>query len=69
MACRLNAHDNDKPSIREINPLRGRNPGDSDLPLEAQADGWTFEQLINRIRMEAIDRYGLTEDSAISAST
>ena len=66
---RLDAHDNDKPYILEINPLPGLNPGYSDLPLEAQADGWTFEQLINRILMEAIDRYGLTEDSAISAST
>ena len=65
---RLDAHDNDKPYILEINPLPGLNPGYSDLPLEAQADGWTFEQLINRILTEAIDRYGLTEDSAISAS-
>jgi D-alanine-D-alanine ligase len=64
---RLDAHDNDKPYILEINPLPGLNPGYSDLPLEAQADGWTFEQLVNRILMEAIDRYGLTEDSAISA--
>ena len=58
---RLDAHDNDKPYILEINPLPGLNPGYSDLPLEAQADGWTFEQLVNRILTEAIDRYGLTE--------
>ena len=58
---RLDAHDNDKPYILEINPLPGLNPGYSDLPLEAQADGWTFEQLVNRILTEAIDRYGLNE--------
>ncbi len=58
---RLDAHDNDKPYILEINPLPGLNPGYSDLPLEAQADGWTFEQLVNRILTEAVDRYGLTE--------
>ena len=51
----------DRPYILEINPLPGLNPGYSDLPLEAQADGWTFEQLVNRILTEAIDRYGLTE--------
>lgn len=58
---RLDANDNDKPYILEINPLPGLNPGYSDLPLEAAADGWTFEQLVNRILQEAIDRYGLEE--------
>ena len=39
--------------------------GDS-LPaaLEAQADGWTFEQLVNRILEEAVERYGLTESAS-----
>ncbi len=60
---RLDAHNNDKPYILEINPLPGLNPGYSDLPLEAQADGWTFEQLVNRILDEAVERYGLTETS------
>lgn len=58
---RLDANDNDKPYILEINPLPGLNPGYSDLPLEAKADGWTYEQLINRILEEAMDRYGLGE--------
>ena len=58
---RLDARDNNKPYILEINPLPGLNPGYSDLPLEAQADGWTFEQLVNRILEEAVDRYGLNE--------
>lgn len=62
---RLDAHDNLKPYILEINPLPGLNPGYSDLPLEAQADGWTFEQLVNRILEEAVHRYGLEEDMLI----
>jgi D-alanine-D-alanine ligase len=56
---RLDSHDNNKPYILEINPLPGLNPGYSDLPLEAQADGWTFEQLVNRILEEAVHRYEL----------
>lgn len=38
-----------QPYILEINPLPGLNPGYSDLCLEAQAAGWTYEQLINTI--------------------
>jgi D-alanine-D-alanine ligase len=60
---RLDAHNDNKPYILEINPLPGLNPGYSDLPLEAQADGWTFEALINRILAEASDRYGLEADT------
>ena len=58
---RLDAHHNNKPYILEINPLPGLNPGYSDLPLEAQADGWTFAELVNRILEEATHRYGLDE--------
>lgn len=58
---RLDANDNNKPYILEINPLPGLNPGYSDLPIEAKADGWTFDQLVNRILEEAIDRYSLEE--------
>jgi D-alanine-D-alanine ligase len=64
---RLDAHDNNKPYILEINPLPGLNPGYSDLPLEAQADGWTYDQLINRILEEAVDRYGLGEADSQAA--
>lgn len=64
---RLDAHDNNKPYILEINPLPGLNPGYSDLPLEAQADGWTFEELVNRILEEAVDRYGLEEAESTAA--
>lgn len=56
---RLDSHDNNKPYILEINPLPGLNPDYSDLPLEARADGWSYEMLVNRILSEAIDRYGL----------
>jgi D-alanine-D-alanine ligase len=56
---RLDAHDNNKPYILEINPLPGLNPDYSDLPLEAQAEGWTYDQLVNLILGEAIHRYGL----------
>lgn len=56
---RLDSHDNNKPYILEINPLPGLNPTYSDLPLEAKADGWDYDQLVNVILGEAIDRYGL----------
>jgi len=58
---RLDAHDSDKPYILEINPLPGLTPGYSDLCLEAEADGWTYEELINRILDAAIQRYGLKQ--------
>lgn len=56
---RLDANDNFKPYILEINPLPGLNPGYSDLCIEAKAGGWTYEQLVNRILDEAIERYRL----------
>jgi len=56
---RLDAHD-DKPYILEVNPLPGLNPGYSDLCIEAAADGWTYEELINHILNLAVERYGLT---------
>jgi D-alanine-D-alanine ligase len=56
---RLDASDNDKPYILEVNPLPGLNPGYSDLCLEAEAYGWTYEELVNRILDEAIKRQGL----------
>jgi D-alanine-D-alanine ligase len=54
---RLDANDNNKPYILEINPLPGLNSSYSDLCIEAQADGWSYNQLINRILQEAIERY------------
>jgi D-alanine-D-alanine ligase len=56
---RLDETDNFRPYILEINPLPGLNPGYSDLCIEAQAEGWTYEELVNRILDEAIERQGL----------
>lgn len=56
---RLDANDNDKPYILEINPLPGLNPEYSDLCIESAADGWSYEELINHILDEAIERYQL----------
>ncbi|MFZ4850092.1 MAG: D-alanine--D-alanine ligase family protein [Caldilinea sp.] len=56
---RLDRHDNDQPYLLEINPLPGLAPNYSDLCLEAAAEGWHYETLINRILDEAIARYGL----------
>ncbi len=56
---RLDANDDDKPYILEVNPLPGLNPGYSDLCVEAEADGWTYEELINEIVNLAAERYGL----------
>lgn len=56
---RLDANDNGKPYILEINPLPGLNPEYSDLCIEAGAYGWSYEELVNRILEEAIEREGL----------
>ena len=56
---RLEENDHERPYILEVNPLPGLNPGYSDLCVEAQAAGWTYEELINRILDEAIKRHGL----------
>jgi len=49
----------DTPWILEINPLPGLNPEYSDLCIEATAQGWAYEELINRIVEVAVNRYGL----------
>jgi D-alanine-D-alanine ligase len=56
---RLDAADGNKPYILEINPLPGLNPDYSDLCVEAKANGWSYEELVNRILDEAIERYEL----------
>jgi D-alanine-D-alanine ligase len=58
---RLDANDGDKPYILEVNPLPGLNRGYSDLCIEAAVDGWSYEQLINRIVELAAERYGLEQ--------
>lgn len=62
---RLDANDHDKPYILEINPLPGLNQGYSDLCIEAEAGGWSYEMLINQILDEAIQRYQLEESSPV----
>ena len=57
---RLDASDNNKPYILEINPLPGLNPEYSDLAIEARAEGWSYEELVNRILDEAIERQELS---------
>jgi len=56
---RLDASSGDRPYILEVNPLPGLNPGYSDLCIEAAADGWSYEELINEILDLAIERYDL----------
>jgi D-alanine-D-alanine ligase len=56
---RLQASNGNKPYILEVNPLPGLNPGYSDLCVEANAYGWSYEQLINEILNLAAERYGL----------
>ena len=58
---RLDANDGDKPYILEVNPLPGLNPDYSDLCIEAAADGWRYEELVNRVLDEAIERYQLDQ--------
>ena len=56
---RLDGGQGNKPYILEVNPLPGLNPGYSDLCVEANAYGWSYEQLINEILNLAAERYGL----------
>jgi D-alanine-D-alanine ligase len=59
---RLDAAQNDKPYILEINPLPGLSPGFSDLCLQAEAAGMSYQQLINTILDNAAKRHGLIQD-------
>jgi D-alanine-D-alanine ligase len=65
---RLDANDNNKPYILEINPLPGLHAGHSDLCIEAAADGWSYNELINRILNEAIRRYSLDKSNSYPLS-
>jgi len=59
---RLDANDNWKPYILEINPLPGLSPGISDIVIEAAADGVEHAELVNMILNTALRRYNLIED-------
>jgi D-alanine-D-alanine ligase len=56
---RLNAHEDWKPYILEINPLPGLSPGISDIVIEAAAEGVDHTELVNLILETALRRYGL----------
>jgi len=56
---RLDASDNWKPYILEINPLPGLSPGISDLVIEAAAEGVDHTYLVNMILDTALERYGM----------
>jgi D-alanine-D-alanine ligase len=56
---RLDAHNNWKPYILEINPLPGLSPGISDLVIEAEAVGVGHAELVNMILNTALKRYGM----------
>ena len=58
---RLDANDNWKPYILEINPLPGLTPIISDLVMEAAADGLNHTQLVNLILETALKRYGMID--------
>jgi len=56
---RLDANQNWKPYILEINPLPGLSPGVSDLVIEAAADHVDHPELVNMILNTALERYGM----------
>ncbi len=56
---RLDAHDNWRPYILEINPLPGLSPGISDLCIEAAAENISHTDLVNMILDTALKRHGM----------
>jgi D-alanine-D-alanine ligase len=58
---RLNAHEDWKPYILEINPLPGLSTGISDIVIEAAAEGVDHTALVNMILETALRRYGMIE--------
>ncbi len=58
---RLDANDNWKPYILEINPLPGLAPRISDIVIEAEADGVGHTELVNMILATALRRYRMWE--------
>lgn len=56
---RLDANNNWKPTILEINPLPGLSPVISDIVIEAAADGISHAELVHMILDAALKRYGM----------
>ena len=46
----------------EINPLPGLAPGYSDLPMQAQSNGISYDELVKVILNNALKRYGMDAD-------
>ena len=62
---RLDANDNWKPYILEINPLPGLSPGISDIVIEGEADGIHHTELVNKILDTALARYGIQKPGKV----
>jgi len=58
---RIRASDN-QPMVIEINPLAGLTEALSDIVLEANAAGISYDELINTILDAALRRYGMLDD-------
>jgi len=58
---RLNANEDWKPYILEINPLPGLSPGISDIVIEAAAEDVGHTELVNMILETALRRYGMID--------
>jgi len=58
---RLNANEDWKPYILEINPLPGLSQGISDIVIEAAAEGVGHTELVNMILETALRRYRMIE--------
>ena len=63
------AKDTGQPYILEINPLPGLSPGYSDLCLQSDSAGWSYERLINSILDSAVNRHGLATREPVEATT
>lgn len=63
---RLDASNNWKPYILEINPLPGLSPGISDIVIEAAAEGIEHHELVNMILDTALRRYGIEQPRSFS---
>jgi D-alanine-D-alanine ligase len=55
---RLDSTAGDKPYLLDIDPLPDLNPTAAELCIQAQAAGWRYDYLINRLLEEAIKRQG-----------
>jgi len=57
------------PTFMEINPLPGLSPSDSMFPIQAEAAGWRYEELIGHIIELAVDRTRCREERCSVSTT